>query len=205
MTRVYRLGIRSCVIGGLCLAAIAGCGSNSTVPGRAPSNHRTSDIQCTQSAPAGNCTCGDNCPTATYPGQWACTSDIGCGDGTNGRCVGNLGPAGCGCTYDSCTGDTDCPSGQTCACHASPYTYSAGNTCVPGNCRIDADCGTGAYCSPSPALPCDMTGLDYCQGVGYYCHTPKDQCIDDGDCAGSGCLYSPSDGYWKCHLYAQPL
>ncbi len=26
----------------------------------------------------------------------------------------------------------------------------------------------GAYCSPSPALPCDMTGWDYCQSVGYY-------------------------------------
>jgi hypothetical protein len=54
-----------------------------------------------------------------------------------------------------------------------------------------------------------MNGRDlYCQGVGYYCHTSKDQCVDDSDCQGvgfPGCLYDPSAGYWRCEIYAQPL
>ena len=121
--------------------------------------------------------------------------------------MSSLGPAGCDCTYDICAGDVACPSGQTCACHGSPYTFGLGNMCVPGNCRVDADCGTGGYCSPSPAMPCGAAGsLDYCQELAYDCHTPKDLCVNDSDCAaGLGCVYSVSDGDWKCLAYAIPL
>jgi hypothetical protein len=202
----------------LWLAATIGCGggnagdpatSDGAVLGRTPMNHRASDVQCTQSAPAGTCSCNGTCPTSSYPQQWACSSDGDCGDaGINGRCAGSLGPAGCGCTYDRCGGDSQCPSNQACACHGSPYMFGSGNMCVPGNCKVDADCGTGGYCSPTPALPCNMNGRDlYCQGVGYYCHTPKDECVDDGDCQGvgfPGCLYDQFVGYWKCEVYAQP-
>jgi len=87
--------------------------------------------------------------------------------------------------------------------------FGSGNSCVPGNCQVDADCGTGGYCSPTPALPCNMNGRDlYCQGVGYYCHTPKDECVDDSDCQGvgsPGCLYDQSAGYWMCEVYVQPV
>ena len=69
--------------------------------------------------------------------------------GTNGRCVEQGGGiAFCGCTYDTCVDDAACPTGQTCACHGSPYN-GGGNSCVPGNCRVDTDCGPGGYCSPS--------------------------------------------------------
>ena len=202
-------GVAALVVTGLaCLA----CTDATTGPGgsaeRVPANHRASDAQCMQIAAAGSCSCPDpgNCPSA----GWECISDSGCGDaGMNGRCIPRGGPAGCFCTYDSCAGDTDCPNGQTCACHGSPYTFSAGNACVPGNCRVDADCGTGGYCSPSPARPCGEGGSSgYCQGVGYYCHTPKDRCIDDADCAGStgtGCVYSASNRSWECIMYAVPL
>ncbi len=175
--------------------------------GRVPYNHRPSDAQCMQTAPAGSCSCTVGCSSP----QFTCTSDSACGGtdaGANGRCINQGGPAGCFCTYDSCDGDIDCPSGQTCGCHGSPYTYGVGNTCVPGNCRVDADCGTGGYCSPSPAMPCDMTGWDYCQDIGYYCHTPNDRCINDSDCGagpGLGCVYSASDGEWECLAYAFPL
>jgi len=93
--------------------------------------------------------------------------------------------------------DTDCPAGNTCACHGSAYTGGAGNTCVPGNCRVDADCGTDGYCSPA-------YNTHSCGGVaGYYCHTPKDTCLDDSDCTSSQsgpqvCTYSTAAGHWAC-------
>ena len=222
MNTVLRIETCSRLLCVLCLAAAAGCGgkaaapsgdaasSDSAIVGRTPANHRASSIQCAQPAPAGTCACNGTCPTPSYQGQWACASDGDCGDaGINGRCAGYLGPAGCGCTYDQCVGDIDCPAGQTCACHGAPYMFGSGNMCVPGNCHVDADCGTGGYCSPSPALPCNMNGGDlFCQGVGYYCHTPKDECVDDSDCQGvgfPGCVYDPSPGYWKCEVYAQPV
>jgi hypothetical protein len=206
------------------LAATSGCGGGTSggpatsdgamldgaMLGRIPTSHRASDIQCAQSAPAGTCPCNANRPSSSYPDQWACSSDSDCVDaGANGRCISSIPLAGCVCSSDSCTGDTDCQSGETCACHGSPYMFGRGNLCVPGNCQVDADCGTGGYCSPTPALPCNMNGRDfYCQGRGYYCHTPKDECVDDSDCQGvgfPGCLYDQSAGYWKCEVYAQPV
>jgi len=69
------------------------------------------------------------------------------------------------------------------------------------NCRIDADCGAGGYCSRSFAP-------DYCNGhdaicgfncgFGYFCHTPKDTCADDTDCAGLHCLYDVDTQSWAC-------
>ena len=203
---------------GLLLAGLVACSNQSgpapsdgAILGRVPTNHRASDIQCAQSAPAGTCPCNGNCPSSAFPNEWACSGDSECGDaGVNGRCISAGPTAGCGCTSDSCTGDSDCPTGRTCACHGSPYMFNGvGNVCVPGNCQVDADCGTGGYCSPTPALPCNMDGRDlYCQGVGYYCHTPKDECVDDSDCQGvgfPGCLYDQSAGYWKCEVYVQPV
>jgi hypothetical protein len=126
-----------------------------------------------------------------------CDSDSQCTMGTNGRCVEQGGGiAYCGCTYDTCADDSACPTGQTCACHGSPYN-SGGNTCVPGNCRVDSDCGPGGYCSPSYAQ-------EGCGGLeGYYCHTPKDQCVNDGDCMTSGfqvCMYEIAQGAWQCAM-----
>jgi hypothetical protein len=37
---------------------------------------------------------------------------------------------------------------------------------------------------------------------GYYCHTSKDQCVNDTDCPVSNgpevCTYSATDGRWEC-------
>ena len=130
------------------VAALINC-SGSKGNSSAPVNHRRDNAQCTEPADPGNISCSSNCPTGA---DFECTSDSDCAaTGTNGRCVNGGGPAGSHCTHDSCTADTDCPDHETCACHGSPYTYRAGNTCVPGNCRVDADCGTGVYCSPSAA------------------------------------------------------
>lgn len=199
-------------------------GTAGAMLGRIPTNHRASDIQCAQPAPAGNCPVNYFCPTSLCSSDGGCADGGGSGDcitpaipstcssdsdcsnaGPNGRCVEGGPLPTCGCSYDSCAGDSDCPRGQTCACHGSPYMFGSGNGCVPGNCQVDADCGTGGYCSPTPALPSNMSV--YFQGVGYYCHTPKDECVDDSDCQGvgfPGCLYDQSAGFWKCEVYAQP-
>jgi hypothetical protein len=92
--------------------------------------------------------------------------------------------------------DTDCATGQACACHGSPYEGGKGNTCTGGNCRIDGDCGAGGYCSPSySSNNCGSLG-------GYYCHTPADTCTDDTDCVGTGgpaaCAYSTTAARWQC-------
>jgi hypothetical protein len=130
-----------------------------------------------------------------------CSSDSNCTDGgANGRCIESGGGVlYCSCTYDTCADDAACPTGSTCACHGSPYTGSAGNTCTPGNCRVDADCGGGAgYCSPS-------YDVNSCGSLaGYYCHTPDDQCVDDSDCTSSTmgpqvCAYSTTTARWQCH------
>src|SRR5580692_5594444 len=88
--------------------------------GRVPVNRRPSDTQCSTPAPPGDC-------AGPFPDGGGCASDSDCTEaGTNGRCINaGGGPAApCFCTYDKCTGDTDCPGGQTCACHGAPYTDS---------------------------------------------------------------------------------
>ncbi len=128
-----------------------------------------------------------------------CSKDADCADaGVNGRCENDMGgPAGCFCTSDTCADDSECPSGQTCACHGAPYTGGEGNHCVPGNCRVDSDCGAGGWCSPSyDPTNCGQLG-------GYYCRTAKDQCTNDSDCSNSSqgpelCGYDTSAGYWRC-------
>jgi hypothetical protein len=160
-----------------------------------PVNHRPDDSQCLQPAPPGDCSFGGGGgPPNT------CTTDAQCADaGIEGRCVNfGGGPAGCFCTTDTCADDGACPTGQTCACHGSPYNGGRGNQCVPGNCRIDADCGPGGWCSPS-------SNTMSCGGIGsYYCHTPHDQCVNDSDCADAGtydvCAYDTSLGHWRCTM-----
>jgi len=157
-----------------------------------PVNHRPNDAQCGTTPPPGTCNFG-----GSSGGPGMCSSDSQCADGgLNGRCVEmGGGVAYCGCTYDACLHDSDC-TGETCACHGSPYTGQLGNRCVPGNCHVDSDCGAGGYCSPSYS-PAGCGGLG-----GYYCHTAVDQCIDDSDCADAGfltvCAYSTMNSRWEC-------
>ena len=181
----------------LVVSSASGC-STQTIQ---PTQHRANAAQCMTSPPPGNCPCGEG-GDCSEPGL-ACTRDASCVDaGVNGRCVESVGPPSCWCTFDACLHDSDCPTGQTCACHGSPYTYSLGNACVPSNCRVDADCGPGGFCSPSVASQCGPN-LDLC--LGYYCHTSRDQCTNDADCdVAQACIYSYSAGFWKCTEYIPP-
>jgi len=152
-----------------------------------PTNHRPDDSQCAGVPAAG--TCSIDIMMA------ACSQDSQCTAGTNGRCIESMGGAlYCSCSYDTCQVDTNCPAGQLCACHGSPYLGGNGNTCEPGNCRVDSDCGPQGYCSPSGGGGCGGLG-------GYYCHTSKDTCVNDSDCASQGpdiCAWSAGDGRWEC-------
>ena len=189
------------------VVVLAGCTSSNLPPGNSdlagvdlaardlarggakqPAQHRTDDSACATTPPAGDCTLTN--------GFGACSQDSDCTSGTHGRCTESTGGAlTCFCTYDGCGGDKDCASGQVCACHGSPYTAGAGNTCMPGNCRTDADC-PGSWCSPSAAT-------NSCGGLGgYYCHIAGDQCTDDSDCPTSNgpqyCAWSPMNNRWQC-------
>jgi hypothetical protein len=125
-----------------------------------------------------------------------CHAHADCTAGQNGRCSGN-GHDGWHCTYDQCFADADCSgtaASSVCACEGG--FRSDNNVCLrDGNCRTDADCGSGGYCSPSLGS-CG----NYAKAVGYFCHTPQDECVNDSDCGGGPwyCAYSPLVGHWKC-------
>ena len=129
-------------------------------------------------------------PTASSRGHAVCEKDADCKDGTNGRC-GQDGRRW-GCTYDDCRSDKDCENGGVCACREAE---TRPNRCKTGNCRVDADC-KGTFCSPSLGNCGHMFGT-----VGYFCHTVKDECIDDDDCPDKlpdSCRYIPEAGAFKC-------
>jgi hypothetical protein len=113
--------------------------------------------------------------------------------------------AGHTCSYDECVIDTDCGAGKLCECGVSLGTNGSdgtpmrsGNRCMPGDCRIDADCGANGFCSPT----LDTTCGPYDGLVGYYCHTPNDECTNDDQCKDGGgpgyCAREPTAGKWIC-------
>jgi hypothetical protein len=178
MVRSRRLNLPGSLWAALATALLicSGCGATTE---KVPVNHRASDAQCSTPAPAGDC-------AGPGPEPGGCTTDSMCTAGTNGRCLhpGGGPAADCFCTYDTCIHDTDCPAGQTCACHGAPYTDGVGNTCIKGKCRVDSDCGVGGYCSPSAGSSICGDSL-----LGYFCHTAADLCTDDSDCSGDTDVY----------------
>lgn len=182
-------------------ACIGACGGSHP----AAINHRQDEAQCSEPVGPGVCGCSSCSGVGCCSGpEFTCMSDASCTRGVNGRCNGNGPVAGCGCTYDRCSGDRDCPGNETCACHGSPYMYGVDNFCIQGNCRVDSDCGKGGYCSPSGAWSV----------VGYYCHTPQDTCTNDNECTSQNCsgdpgeprcVYSSSAGRWQCQCIPIPV
>ncbi|MFO0676255.1 MAG: hypothetical protein U0169_06960 [Polyangiaceae bacterium] len=127
----------------------------------------------------------------------ACSRHADCTAGRNGRC--KQGRGGTYCDYDTCVEDRDCPGNTVCECDFR--SASGPDVCLPkGNCHVDSDCGEGAYCSPSLGSCGDYSGR-----VGWFCHRPDDECVDDADCAGDAgsvprpyCAFEPTVGRWKC-------
>ncbi len=164
----------------------------------------TSCKRLSQPAPLSHRPIAEVCPSAPRPpgygsgrdsghgsGGTMCDGDADCTAGKNGRCQirGHGTPQ---CTYDQCMQDSECPAGKVCECSSS------GNTCLAGNCRTDADCG-GLGCSPTSSESCGNMGGT----VGYYCHTRKDDCVNDDECTKGTehgmCVYSPAGGRWTCN------
>lgn len=168
------------------VAAIAACRGSSA---HFPERHRAAAETCS-TAPRPP---GYNNPTDAGKGfSGQCERDSDCTAGKNGRCSAP-GHAQSMCTYDACMSDADCGAGKVCECSAY------GNSCMTANCKTDADCG-GMGCSPTRPESCgNMAGT-----VGYFCHTKKDECIDDRDCPKKGdesgmCVYTPAGGRWTCN------
>jgi hypothetical protein len=96
------------------------------------------------------------------------------------------------CTYDACMQDSECPANRVCEC-----SYG-GNACILANCHTDAECG-GLGCSPTRSESCGNMGGT----VGYYCHTRRDECVNDEECKKGNepgmCVYSPAGGRWTCN------
>ena len=175
--------------------------------GRVPENHRASSGACSPRGPGTSCY-DAGIPLAGRP----CVVDSDCTMGENGRCfvypslVPPEGGTGqftlyCGsfCSYDQCQSDSDCAARVPCECNA-PNVAGSPNMCLTqSNCAVDSDCGPGGFCSLSGVLA-EAGQPDQA----YYCHTPRDTCFDDSDCAPppypgySVCTYDVSIGSWDC-------
>ncbi len=156
------------------------------IKSKAPKHHRDTHEDCSaaDTPPKTTTTFKPQAPTPPGP---PCTSKSDCKEKPNGRCsAGN-------CTYDNCYKDSDCQSG-VCTCQEQG---KSGWFCKPGNCAVDADCGDAGYCSPTGSVACgSFFGV-----IGWYCHAPADECIDDSECTtqpGGYCAWSPEKKHWVC-------
>ncbi len=159
--------------------------TQSAVPMRVPKRHRPAGERCT------------DLPLRL-------STDKGCR--VDGDCKGHQPKCDKGgCTVARCREDGDCLKGQMCQC-GTAYAGSQNErpqNCLPANCRTDADCGPAGYCSPTLDLTCGTY-----RGIsGWYCHGPRDACVDDEDCvivepAGAKrqgyCAYSLVAGRFTC-------
>ena len=98
------------------------------------------------------------------------------------------------CTVDQCLQDSECTSGQACACSDEEVgNGERSNVCAATQCHTDAYCGSGEACSP--------TAVDLCgQGPFFACRSSADTCRVDADCCPSApaCRYQSSSGHWAC-------
>ena len=204
-------------------AASLSCGLSSGSGPRVPMNHRPASTGCPMnrgpSIPTSPCHAW---PDAGVCPLGSCGADSECTQGLQGRCVSGGGGLH-QCSYDQCYGDSDCPAGVPCACRTSTSSTEANVCQATSGCAVDSDCGPGGYCSPSLVgqnCSCPSSGLcgdaappvcvedglpipcacgDAC-GHGYYCHTARDECVDDCDCAeGATCNFDVLQQRWSCY------
>jgi hypothetical protein len=175
---------------------------------KVPMNHRAVATVCTEPRSAVNAN-AQSCSVQFFCNDGGCQDDIDCPAGTNGRCVCVSAVTICAntssCSYDACRSDNDCGNGVAsngvqsrgvCACRGSlpdAGDLSAATVCLFGNCQTDADCGMGGYCSPSPVPGCGSTW-----GHGYFCHTPRDECVDNADCSQGNAYCAFNSDHWIC-------
>jgi hypothetical protein len=201
-----RLALTFVVSAGLLLVAVSSCTSDHNTPDplppstptpvaqpvkAAPLMHRASAVACSTDKVA-----GDVDATEAADPRADCKADGDCTQGKNGRCAmtggGRMRPAP-RCVYDACVVDSDCGAKSACDCGTA---VNDGHACMEGNCAVDADCGEGGFCSPSMGSCGNYRGV-----VGNFCHTAKDECVNDGDCSsepGAYCAWKEEVGHWQC-------
>jgi len=165
---------------------VAGSGGASS---REPMQHRATPTTCGTPSPqpgSGGSSAGAS------PDEETCKLDSDCTMGKDGRCIN--GRIGLHCTYNACFADAECGDGQVCLCEGG---MGSGSRCSVPGCRIDADC-PGSWCSPSFGTCGNYSGV-----IGYQCHGPKDECVDDTDCGDGSfsapyCAYDPMVAHWVC-------
>jgi hypothetical protein len=112
-----------------------------------------------------------------------CITNTDCG--ARARCSCGQGAARNTCVpLDACLRDADCGREMLCHCNAG----GGPNLCGAGNCRKDIDCAAGFSCT-------------FAQSGDNYCHTPKDTCQSQRDCAsppGRVCDYDRPSKKWAC-------
>jgi len=154
--------------------------------------HRANAVPCPAERGAG---ISDGPPDA---GGGRCGRDADCTASPNGRCL-RVASASDGfvpryaCSYDQCSRDSDCASGLACVCRSSGQDPSPNYCALAGNCLSDSDCGPPGYCSFSRDRVC-LSGAN----LGYFCHTPDDECSGEGACEGGGCTYDLAVHHWAC-------
>lgn len=189
---------RAAVSLGLVMAMAVACKTSPFGRTRVPMKHRAVAQECPRERGV------RSQPSIVKRGSGdACATDADCTQKTNGRCFIERG--GARCSYDSCFSDAECTglagdkSLWMCQCRESAQSLAV-NSCKKGNCRTDADCN-GNYCSPSFGTCGHMGGV-----VGYFCHSRKDECVDDSDCKSKddksphdgACRYIEEVGHFKC-------
>jgi len=183
----------------------SGVEPDSRTASRVPAKHRPSSAPCPQARGPGASSIPASCRQGS--GLAACLQDGDCTAGLNGRCE-QVAPAACeyACTYDRCSSDADCSGNLPCGCRETSSSTTANACTTAGDCRVDADCGRGGSCSPSlVGTPGTCIGT-VCQsscpsvncGHGYFCHTPKDSCVDDSDCPVGACTFDVTGQSWLC-------
>ncbi len=146
------------------------------------------------------CDPGTDRPRPSVVGWYTgCSSHAECIDGTNGRCI-RAGPGEFWCTYDECFTSADCGVGRRCVCDVGPALQ---NLCLRADCWGPEDCG-GLSCEVS--WECAGPGEITYSASEILCHTRRDTCRSDADCAEEEfCTRGPLFGgppldHWRCEL-----
>lgn len=68
---------------------------------------------------------------------------------------------------------------------------------VPGGCGLRP--GRMVFAIRHTFGPTCLRGIDF-GSIGYFCHTPADECIDDQDCTGTtdSCVFNVGALHWVC-------
>jgi hypothetical protein len=141
-------------------------------------------------APSDGGTGGAEHGGAANTGGDDCQSDLDCTAKPNGYCLQGEEYQNGGykyCFY-ACELDSDCESGEVCACSVESL-----GRCVAADCKTDAECGDGLLC----ISPLDVNGCDGAIPTGFHCQSSADECAGHDECDdGYGCEYL--EGKFQC-------